>query len=86
MLLFITLAKIAGIKSQFALVRTRNSGPVERTLPRQSFNHAIVYVPEQEGISGRFYDTTVDALDFSSLRQDDQGTLSLLYDPEEGQH
>ncbi|MEE2644053.1 MAG: transglutaminase domain-containing protein, partial [Myxococcota bacterium] len=84
--LFIALAKLAGIKSHFALVRTRGAGPVEREVPGQNFNHAIVYVPEQEGLEGRFYDTTVDALDFSSLRHDDQGTLSLLFDPEKEQH
>jgi transglutaminase-like putative cysteine protease len=85
--LFITLARLMGLKVQFALVRTRDSGPVERGVPMQQFNHAIVYVPKQPGLEiGRFYDPTVDALDIDVLRQDDQGTLSILYDPETKTH
>ncbi|MFN3197963.1 MAG: transglutaminase domain-containing protein [Bradymonadia bacterium] len=80
--LFITLARLAGIKAHFALVRTRDAGPVRRTVPMQQFNHAIVYLPAQEGIEqGRFYDPTVDALDVEVLRHDDQGTWSLVFDP-----
>lgn len=85
--LFITLAKLAGIEVQFALVRTRDAGPVRRAVPMQQFNHAIVYVPAQEGIpEGRFYDPTVDALDIDVLRHDDQGTLSLVFDPKGNTH
>ena len=85
--LFITLAKTAGLKADFALVRTRDSGVVEKEIPSQQFNHAIVYVPAQEGFAtGRFFDPTVDALDVQSLRSDDQGTLSLVYDPRENRH
>ncbi len=79
--LFIALARLAKIQVDFALVRTRNAGPVRREVPMQQFNHAIVYVPKQDGIAeGRFYDPTVDALDVDVLRQDDQGTWSLVYD------
>ena len=85
--LFITLAKTAGLKADFALVRTRNSGKVEPTIPSQQFNHAIVYVPAQDGFpEGRFFDPTVDALDVQSLRSDDQGTKSLVYDPRQDKH
>jgi tetratricopeptide (TPR) repeat protein/transglutaminase-like putative cysteine protease len=85
--LFITLARLAGIQVHFALVRTREAGPVWRDVPMQQFNHAIVYVPQQPGIAeGRFYDPTVDALDLAVLRPDDQGTWSLVYDPQSGQH
>jgi len=85
--LFITLARLAGLKVHFALVRTRDAGPVRRGVPMQQFNHAIVYVPEQEGIAvGRFYDPTVDALDVDVLRHDDQGTWSLVYDPQGASH
>lgn len=80
--LFITLARMAGIEAHYALVRTRDAGPVRRDVPMQQFNHAIVYVPAQPGIDeGRFYDPTVDALDVDVLRHDDQGTWSLVYDP-----
>ncbi len=85
--LFITLARILGIQVHFALVRTRTVGPVNREVPMQQFNHAIVYVPEQEGIpEARFYDPTVDALDVDVLRHDDQGTWSLVFDPVNGGH
>ena len=85
--LFITLAKTAGLKADFALVRTRNSGTVEPAIPSQQFNHAIVYVPAQDGFpEGRFFDPTVDALDIQSLRSDDQGTKSLIYDPRQDKH
>lgn len=85
--LFITLARLAGIKVHFALVRTRDAGPVRRGVPMQQFNHAIVYVPAQEGFPiGRFYDPTVDALDVQVLRHDDQGTWSLVFDPVSDAH
>lgn len=85
--LFITLAKTIGLKADFALVRTRNSGVVEQKIPSQQFNHAIVYIPAQEGMAeGRFFDPTVDALDVQSLRSDDQGTRSLVYDPRADHH
>jgi tetratricopeptide (TPR) repeat protein len=85
--LFITLAKTVGLKADFALVRTRNSGTVEKEIPSQQFNHAIVYVPAQEGFpNGRFFDPTVDALDVQSLRSDDQGTKSLVYNPIKDRH
>lgn len=85
--LFIALARLMGIEVHFALVRTRDVGPVRREVPMQQFNHAIVYVPEQPGISaGRFYDPTVDALDVDVLRHDDQGTLSLVFNPANDEH
>ena len=85
--LFITLARLMGLKVHFALVRTRDAGAVARGVPMQQFNHAIVYVPKQPGIvAGRFYDPTVDALDVEVLRHDDQGTWSAVYDPDTHEH
>ncbi len=85
--LFITLARLMGLKARFALVRTRDSGPLRLEVPGQVFNHAIVYIPAQEGIpQARFYDATVDALDVGVLRHDDPGTLSAVYDPETKEH
>ena len=85
--LFITLARKAGIDVHFALVRTRRLGAVRKSVPMQQFNHAIVYVPAQEGIPvGRFFDPTADALDIDALRDDDPGTLSLVYDPRGDKH
>jgi len=67
-----------------ALVRTRGYGEVRKEVPSQQFNHAIVYVPKQDGIEeGQFYDSTSDALDVDVLRSDDPGTISLVLNEEE---
>ncbi len=80
--LLIRLAQEAGIEVNFAILRTRPRGRVEREVPNQQFNHAIVYVPAQEGIAeGFFMDPTTDGLDMGNLRQDDQGATSLVLDP-----
>ncbi len=79
--LFITLAKLAGIEVQFALVRTRTGGQIVKEVPQQQFNHAIVYVPKQKGLDEDiFFDPTADALDVDVLRSDDPGTWSLVLD------
>jgi tetratricopeptide (TPR) repeat protein len=85
--LLILLAREVGLDVDFAILRTRNAGAVRREVPNQQFNHAIVYVPVQEGIEeGFFMDPTTDGLDMGNLRSDDQGTLSLVLDPETGRH
>jgi hypothetical protein len=85
--LFITLAHLGGVQAHFALVRTRDAGPVVRDVPMQQFNHAIVYVPTQPGIAeGRFFDPTVELLDIPVLRHDDQGTWSLVFNPANDEH
>ncbi len=84
--LFITLAKKLGLDAHFALVRTRNAGPVNDAVPMQQFNHAIVYVPEQQGVPARFFDPTAELLDLDVVRGDDVGTKSLVFDPKEGTH
>jgi tetratricopeptide (TPR) repeat protein len=83
--LFIQLLKKAGVDADFALLRTTPHGAVERDVPNQQFNHAIIYVPKQDGIdTGFFTDATVDALDVGNLRSDDQGATSLVLDPDTG--
>jgi tetratricopeptide (TPR) repeat protein/transglutaminase-like putative cysteine protease len=84
--LFIELARKLGLDAHFALVRTRDAGPVRRDVPMQQFNHAIVYVPEQPGVKGRFYDPTAELLDVGSVRSDDVGTQSLVFDPKTNMH
>ena len=85
--LFITLARFAGVDAQFAILRTRSRGPLSRDVPMQQFNHAIVYVPEQDGIrAGRFYDPTADALEVDTLPNDDTGTTALVFDTKTEKH
>jgi transglutaminase-like putative cysteine protease len=83
--LLIQMARRVGLKLHFAILRTTPHGRVHKDIPNQQFNHAIVYVPEQEGIAqGFFLDPTSDGLDIGNLRTDDQGALSLVMDPESG--
>lgn len=85
--LFIELAKKLGVDAHFALVRTRDAGPVEQDVPMQQFNHAIVYVPAQDGLGeGRFFDPTAELLDLDAVRSDDVGTRSLVFDPKSAVH
>ncbi|HKO90562.1 MAG TPA: transglutaminase domain-containing protein, partial [Polyangiaceae bacterium] len=85
--LLIQLAKLVGLDVQFAVLRTTNAGQVQRTIPNQQFNHAIVYVPPQAGIeAGFFLDPTTDGLDIGNLRADDQGALALVIDREGAGH
>lgn len=83
--LLIHLAKLAGIKLKFAILRTVTAGKVLRDVPNQQFNHAIVYAPAQPGIAQPFFlDPTADGLDMGNLQPVDQGALSLVLDPESG--
>jgi cellulose synthase operon protein C len=80
--LLTSLAREVGIELHFAILRTTTVGKVEMKVPNQQFNHAIVYVPKQEGFpEGFFIDPTTDGLDIGNLRGDDQGALSLVIDP-----
>ena len=83
--LFIHLAKEAGIKVNYVVLRTRSEGKFHKNIPGQQFNHAIIYVPTQEGIKeGYFVDPTVDLLEIGSLREDDQGVTALVLDIDSG--
>jgi tetratricopeptide (TPR) repeat protein len=83
--LLIQLAKLAGVKLKFAILRTMTAGKVLREVPNQQFNHAIVYVPVQPGIAQPFFmDPTADGLDLGNLQPVDQGALSLVLDPDSG--
>lgn len=75
----IALLRALGIEARFAMLSTQGAGKLIKEAPSQQFNHAIVYVPVQEGIAvGRFFDTTADLLDIRNLRWDDQGQIALV--------
>ncbi len=81
--LMIQLAKEIGIKLEYAILRTRDSGKLQMKIPNQQFNHAIVHVPVQPGIETDFFmDPTVDLLEIGTLRSDDQGVMALVMDPD----
>ncbi|MBX3275886.1 MAG: hypothetical protein KF729_36850 [Sandaracinaceae bacterium] len=83
--LMILFARELGIDMHFAVLRTTGAGAVRREVPNQQFNHAIVYVPAQDGIEeGFFLDPTTDGLDLGNLRADDQGATALVLDPSSG--
>jgi hypothetical protein len=83
--LLIQLARRAGLRLEFAILRTTQLGRTGREVPNQQFNHAIVYVPAQAGIEQPlFLDPTSDGLDIGNLRSDDQGALALVMAPESG--
>ncbi|MCP4503240.1 MAG: hypothetical protein GY822_25160 [Deltaproteobacteria bacterium] len=85
--LLILLAKHSGVDVDFAILRTTGAGRVKKDVPNQQFNHAIVYVPKQEGIESPFFmDPTTDGLDIGNLRADDQGAISLVLDPDTGEY
>jgi tetratricopeptide (TPR) repeat protein len=85
--LFMTMARHAGLTSRFALVRTRGMGAVVQEVPMQQFNHAVVYVPQQAGLSaGRFFDPTADALELTAVPAEDAGTTALVFDPDGEAH
>lgn len=82
--LFISLLDALGLEAHFALIRTREHGPVDERVPRQGFNHAIVWVPAQTGLAeARFYDPTAESMDLDVLRPDDASTRSLVLDPKD---
>ena len=82
--LMIQMAEELGIELHFAILRTTNAGRVIRETPNQQFNHAIVYVPKQAEIEeGFFLDPTTDGLEVGNLRYDDQGALSLVFNPKD---
>ena len=83
--LLMTLAREAGIETRLALLRSTVTGEFIKELPFLQFNHAIVYVPAQEGFeAGFFVDATPDTLDLATLRPDDQGTWAMTIDPTSG--
>ncbi len=85
--LFIQLLSAGGIKAKYSVVRTTDAGKLLVDIPGQQFNHAIVYIPPQEGVEeGFFMDPTVDLLEMGNLRSDNQGALALVLDHKTGNY
>ena len=83
--LLIALARSAGLSLEFTVLGTHALGHPDRKTPFPDFDHAIVYVPKQDGFEKAFFvDPTVDALDLGNLREDDQGSQGLVLDPKTG--
>jgi transglutaminase-like putative cysteine protease/Tfp pilus assembly protein PilF len=77
--LMMMLLRALDVDARFAMLSTFSSGQLMKDAPSQQFNHAIVYVPAQEGIAqARFYDPTAEHLDRGNLRWDDQGRTALV--------
>jgi tetratricopeptide (TPR) repeat protein len=74
--LFVSLAKMAGLKANLLLVDTRDNGVKEMTLPGLEFNHCIVLLQ----VDGKKYylELTDNELPFGSLPYNDIGAMSLL--------
>jgi len=84
--LFIQLAKEAGLKADYSILRTRRAGQLQKKIPNQQFNHAIVHIPVQPGVEEPFFmDPTVDLLEIGNLREDDQGVEGLVMDVDTAQ-
>jgi cellulose synthase operon protein C len=85
--LFIQLLNEGGIKAKYSVVKTTETGKLIKKIPGQQFNHAIVYIPKQEGIEkGFFMDPTVDLLEIGNLRNDNQGATALVLDHVSGEY
>ena len=77
--LMVTLLKAAGIKAHYAGISTRRRGKTERSVPAQQYDHAIVYLPAQEGIAApRFFDPTAEHLDIGNLPKLIQGQTAMV--------
>lgn len=57
----VTLLRALGIEANPALIATRSRGVPDMTIPAVTFDHMIVHIPAQTGISEIWMDTTGDA-------------------------
>ena len=77
--LLIAMLEEAGIKSYYATLLTRDVGRMIKEVPSSQTNHAVVYIPAQEGFGeGRFLDGTAQYLGYGHLPGDDQDVDMLV--------
>src|SRR5205085_2333959 len=77
--LLIALLRTAGIRAEFALVRTRRAGALAAETPSVAiFNHAVAYLPDHD----LWLDGTAEYASTRELPLDDQGALAVtISDP-----
>ncbi len=77
--LLYAMLRLAGIDARLALVRTRDRGPLDTTVPVfAAFDHAIVYVPGDD----LWLDGTVQHHALGEVPGGDRGGLALIVDPQ----
>ena len=75
-LVLVAMLREAGFNAQLALVRTRDRGPMDGTVPFLGyFNHAVCYVDVGRAI---FLDATSKYSGFMELPRDDRGVSAML--------
>ena len=79
-LVLLALLREAGINADLALVRTRDHGTGDFTVPHVGeFNHALVYVPEGPGIPSPFFlDGTVGSATIRELPANDMNIPAII--------
>lgn len=80
-LLLKVLLEAAGINSKYTLVRSLISGEFRIELPYMQFDHALVYIPSQEGIEkGFFVDPTASYDYFLAINPEIENTTAMVID------
>lgn len=54
-LLLKVMLNASGIEADYALVRSKDLGPLNKDVPSMQFDHALVYIREQDGIPSGFF-------------------------------
>lgn len=86
-LLLKLMLSYAGIESRYALVKSRAGGAMMRGLPSMQFDHAVVYIPPQEGIAtGYFVDPTASYDHYRALNPEIEGTDAFVIDESTGRY
>ena len=79
------MLRYAGIESHYALAKSRSSGSLMYDLPSMQFDHALVYIPSQEGVvEGFFVDPTAGYDYFRGINPEIAGTTALIIEEATG--
>ncbi len=84
-LLLKTMLSSAGVTAHYALVKSRQAGTLWRDFPAMQFDHALVFIPPQKGISeGFFVDPTAGYDHSSGINPLLEGTDAFVIDDQTG--